>query len=55
METKEQPKIPEGLYEKIRVSISNLVRECRVKETGETHFIGSLARNDTRGFAECLL
>ncbi|HPJ80537.1 MAG TPA: hypothetical protein PLF70_02460 [Candidatus Portnoybacteria bacterium] len=39
METKEQPKIPEGLYEKIRVSISNLVRECRVKETGETHFI----------------
>lgn len=39
METKEQPKIPEGLYEKVRVSVSNLVRECRVKETGETHFI----------------
>jgi len=39
METKETIKTPEGLYEKVRVSVSNLVRECRVKETGETHFI----------------
>ena len=37
--TGETIKIPEGLYEKVRVSVSNLVRECRVKETEETHFI----------------
>ncbi|MFH1129407.1 MAG: hypothetical protein V1686_01580 [Patescibacteria group bacterium] len=38
-ESKETIKIPEGLYKEIYVSVHNLVRECRIKETGETHFI----------------